>query len=233
MLRAVTADQALVGQVRATLAAAGDPQRALGQQRYLKSALPFHGVPVPRVRALTRPLLRVHPPVDARGWEATIRELWDGATHREEWYAALVVCRSPAAADWQTPDRLDLYRHLITTGAWWDVVDEIAVHLVGGVLQRDRTPVTAVLHRWAISPDLWLRRTAVLCQLRHRGQTDTTLLRSAIEANVDDDSFWLRKAIGWALRQHALVDPGWVRAEVDRLQGRLSGLSQREALRHL
>ncbi len=78
-----------------------------------------------------------------------------------------------------------------------------------------------------------MRRTSVICQLRHQADTDTDLLRFAIEANVDDTSFWLRKAIGWSLREYAKTDPDWVRAEVDRLGPRLSGLSRREALKHL
>ena len=73
----------------------------------------------------------------------------------------------------------------------------------------------------------------MLCQLNHRADTDADLLRDVVEANVDDRSFWLRKAIGWALREHAKTDPEWVRAEVDRLGDRLSGLSRREATEHL
>jgi 3-methyladenine DNA glycosylase AlkD len=73
----------------------------------------------------------------------------------------------------------------------------------------------------------------VLCQLPHKADTDAALLRDVVEANVDDTSFWLRKAIGWALREYAKTDPDWVRAEVARLDGRISGLSRREALKHL
>ena len=119
------------------------------------------------------------------------------------------------------------------TGAWWDVVDDVATHLVGDVLSHHRPAATPVIRAWATGEDLWLRRTAVICQVGHKADTDVELLRLAIEANVDDPSFWLRKAIGWALRQHARTDPDWVRAEVDRLGDRLSGLSRREALKHL
>ncbi len=86
------------------------------------------------------------------------------------------------------------------------------------------------MRAWARDDDLWVRRTAVLSQLAHGGATDTALLHDVVEANVDDTSFWLRKAIGWALRQHARTDPDWVRAEVELLGDRLSGLSRREAL---
>jgi 3-methyladenine DNA glycosylase AlkD len=73
----------------------------------------------------------------------------------------------------------------------------------------------------------------VLSQLRHRAATDTDLLHDVIEPNLDDRSFWLRKAIGWALREYSRTDPAWVRAEVDLLGDRLSGLSRREATRRL
>ena len=73
----------------------------------------------------------------------------------------------------------------------------------------------------------------MLCQLGRRTDTDLELLQHVVESNVDDPSFWLRKAIGWALRDLARADPDWVRGEVDRLDGRLSPLSRREALKHL
>ena len=143
--------------------------------------------------------------------------LWDDATHREQRYAALAFARHRRARAWLDVAALDLHRHLVVTGAWWDLVDEIAQHLVGPVLADHRVATTPVIRRWATDADLWVRRTAVICQLRHRADTDVVLLRHAIDANVDDTTFWLRKAIGWALRQYARTDPDWVRAEVDRL----------------
>ena len=222
-----------VAGIRAALAAAGDPERAAGQQRYMKSAMPYRGVTSPEVRRVLRPFLAAFHPADRDSWEADVRELWDGATHREEWYAAIAVARHRAARAWQDVDTLPLHRHLIVTGAWWDVVDEIAAHLVGACLAADRARVTPVLRAWAVEDDLWLRRTAVLAQLRHKGDTDLELLSDAIDVNLDDTSFWLRKAIGWALREHARTDPDWVRAFVAARADRLSGLSRREALKHL
>ncbi len=121
----------------------------------------------------------------------------------------------------------------MVTGAWWDHVDEVAAHLVGGVLAGHRPEVTPVMRAWARDDDLWVRRTAVLSQLRHQADTDTALLHDVVEANLDDRSFWLRKAIGWALREYSWTNPVWVRAEVDLLGERLSGLSRREATRRL
>ena len=222
-----------LGQLRTELATAGDPQKAEQQQRYMKSAMPYHGVAAPELRALLRPHLRAFAPADRADWERTVRTFWDGATHREEWYAAIALARHRSARDWQDAASLDLHRHLVVTGAWWDVVDETAQHLVGACLLADRSRVTEVVRRWAVDDDLWVRRTSVICQIAHGPDVDRDLLTHAIECNLDDPSFWLRKAIGWALRQHARVDPAWVRAYVDALGDRLSGLSRREATKHL
>jgi 3-methyladenine DNA glycosylase AlkD len=199
----------------------------------MKSAMPYHGLTAPELRALLRPHLRSFAPADRADWERTVRAFWDGSTYREEWYAAIALGRHRVARSWQDRGTLDLYRHLVVTGAWWDVVDETAQHLVGACLLADRSQVTPVLRAWAVDDDPWLRRTAVICQLAHGDDVDRDLLSFAIEQNLDDTSFWLRKAIGWALRQHARVEPDWVRAYVDSLGGRLSGLSRREATKHL
>ena len=226
-------DRDLLAQIRVALAEAGDPDRAQAQQAYMKSALPYYGVALPQLRKLVRSLLNAHPVTDRAVWDATVREMYDDAGYREDRYAAIVLARHRMARAWQDPDTLDLYRHLVVTGAWWDLVDETASHLVGGVLASHRGEVTPVMRAWAVDGDTWLRRTAVLCQLRHAADTDTALLHQVIADNVDDRSFWLRKAIGWALRQYSRTDPDWVRREVDALGPGLSGLSRREALRNL
>ena len=225
----------LVTEIREVLAAAGDPERARAQQAYMKSAMPFHGIGAPALKALLRPLLA--DPAYRMGsreeWEATVRELWDGATHREERYAALALTGHRTCRAWQDPQALPLYEHLVATGAWWDLVDPVASDRVGPILLRFPEEVAPVVRRWAVGDDLWLRRTAILSQLKAGERTDTGLLHDCIEPNLDDSSFWIRKAIGWALRSYARSDPAWVRAEVARCGPRLSGLSRREALKHL
>jgi 3-methyladenine DNA glycosylase AlkD len=225
----------LVTEIREVLAAVGDPERARAQQAYMKSAMPFRGIGSPALKALLRPVLAdpAYRITDRQEWEATVRELWDGATHREERYAAIALTDHRAYRAWQDPHALPLYEHLVTTGAWWDLVDPVASERVGPILLRDPERVAPVVRGWASSDDLWLRRAAIISQLKARERTDTSLLRACVEVNLDDPSFWIRKAIGWALRQYARTDPTWVRAEVERWGPRLSGLSRREALRHL
>lgn len=227
----------LVEDLRRRIAEAGDPTRAPRMQAYMKSALPYRGVASVPFRVLTREVVTAHPLPDRPAWEAVVRELWDHAEYREEWYAALAVARHPLYRGYQDVDTLALYRHLIVSGAWWDVVDDIASHLVGDILAADPVQVTPVVRAWAVDDDLWLRRTAVICQLGRKGETDVDLLRFALTANLEGSphgrEFFIRKAVGWALRQNARTDPAWTRAFVAEHEARLSGLSRREALKHL
>ena len=225
----------VVDAVRTALAGAGDPERAAGQQAYMKSSMPYRGLTSPELRALLRPILAdpAHGFEERDDWELAVRDLWDGATHREERYAATALTGYRAYREWQDPDAVPLYRHLIVTGAWWDHVDEVASNRIGPILLSHKAIMTPVVRGWATDADLWLRRTAIISQLTFKDRTDLALLRDAIEANLEDTSFWIRKAIGWALRQHARTDPDWVRATVAEYDDRLSGLSRREALKHL
>jgi 3-methyladenine DNA glycosylase AlkD len=226
-----------VAGIRTALAAAGDPDRAARQQAYMKSALPYRGLSSPELRALLRPILAEHRVESRAAWEEAVRELWDDATHREEWYAAIALLRHRHYRAWVDPDLLPLLRHLVETGAWWDVVDEVAAHLVGGVLAGYRPVVTPVVRSWGSEDHLWVRRTAVLAQLRHRADTDTDLLRDVLDANLEGTAygseFFVRKAVGWALRAYGDTDPAWVLAYVREHEDGLSGLSRREALKHL
>ena len=227
----------LVRVVRERVAAAGDPERAEPMRAYMKSAMPFRGVASAPLAALCRATFDEHPLPDRDAWESAVRELWDSATYREERYAAMALTRHRAYRELQDPATLDLYRHLVLSGAWWDFVDSLASHNVGDVLAAYPAAVTPVVRTWSVDDDMWLRRTAMLCQLRRKADTDVDLLRDALEANLEDSrhgrEFFIRKALGWALRQHARVDPDWVRAFVSEHGDRMSGLSRREALRHL
>lgn len=221
----------VVAQVRGLVRAAGDAERAAAQQAYMKSAMPFRGITSPQLRALLRPALAERIGERAE-WERAVRMLYDGAQFREERYAALGLLRHRAYRDWRDPAVMPLVRHLVVTGAWWDLVDD-AAHVVAEVRLRDPAGEAARLRAWAREPDRWLRRAAIIGQLRATERTDTDLLRDVVDANLDDPDFFVRKAIGWALRDYSTTAPDWVRAFVAEREGRMSPLSRREALKRL
>ena len=108
---------------------------------------------------------------------------------------------------------IPLHEHMAVTGAWWDHVDEIAHHIAD---LHDAHPVETAhdVRRWSTSDDMWLRRLSIISQLGRRDRVDTELLTEVIEPNMGDTEFFIRKAIGWALRDYAKVDPDWVRTFV-------------------
>lgn len=221
---------AIVAALRADFAEAGDPARAAAMRAYMKERFPFFGIPAGARRKGQRAFWNrtAGGPPDRAALLPLVRRLWR-EPEREFQYAAM---------DWLdrrarhlTPDDLPVIEELISTRSWWDTVDILASHLAGGILRRHRDLASAKVGEWLDSGELWLQRTALLCQLKWKTDTDRDLLALAIDRTRDSPEFFLRKAIGWALREYAKTDPGWVRAYVDRTPN-LSPLSRREALKH-
>lgn len=201
-------------------------------QRYMKSALPYHGVPLPALRAICRDLFAKVHFVDRGDWERATRAIWSGAQYREEWYAALILTGHRAARPFQTPDALPLYEQLIVDGAWWDVVDDVAIHRVGPILRAFPELLKPTMRKWANDPNLWKRRASIICQVGSKEASDFPLMQDCIAPSISSREFFLRKGIGWALREYAKVNPEAVIAYVHAHTGELSPLSKREALRH-
>jgi len=218
----------LTAAVRSALRAAADPSLAPGQQAYMKSAMPFLGVRVPEVRRITRAVVRELGVRAPSALAAASTELWDGATHREERYAATgLLALRPLVGD---ATQVPLYEHMARTGAWWDHVDELAHRMSE---QHDAHPAAtaALVRRWSGDESLWIRRLAILSQLGRKERTDLELLAEVVEPHRADPEFFVRKAIGWALREVSYVDPGWVLRYVDTHE--LLPLSRKEALRRI
>ena len=144
--------------------------------------------------------------------------------------------RSNVARTWRdfiVPDSMPLYRRLIEEGAWWDFVDEVAAHLVGTVLLHNRKEIAPLMDQWIDDADMWIRRAAIISQLKHKDRTDHVRLFRYSLAQAAEKDFFIRKAIGWALRQYAYTAPERVRDFITRNRGKLSPLTYREASRVL
>lgn len=197
---------------------------------YLKTDTPFYGAQKAVRQPVHRDAVRRFPPADRGEYRQAVLALW-GQPHREERYIAIEYARS--FPRYITLSSIPLYRKMIVEGAWWDYVDSLAIHLVGQVLFTQRDAMTPKIRAWIDDPDMWLRRSAIIGQIGHKGATDTELLFEACARRMHETEFFIRKAIGWALRDYARSNPSAVTAFVLQHRDQLSGLSFREATKHL
>lgn len=223
----------LLRALRTALAAAGDPVKAPQMQAYMKSAMPYHGVHLPEARRIFRRVFADHDLPSAAHWQRDVLGIWRHATHREERYGAIALSGHQRAAAYQTPEALPMYEEMIVTGAWWDYVDDIASHRIGDLLRQHPRELREAMLAWSRCDDTWKRRTSIICQLSYKTDTDLKLLYACIEPSLDSTEFFLRKAIGWALRQYAWTNPREVVRYVQAHRERLSPLSKREALKNV
>lgn len=223
---------ALVTAVRAGLAESADAELAEPMRAYMKSEMPYRGVPNPVRQTVTKRVFAEFPLPDKASWLDAVLTLWREATYREERYCAIALAAYPPHTRWREPDVLPVYEEMIVSGAWWDYVDELAIRHVGPLLAEHRAAVTPILRTWTVDPDRWKRRTSIICQIKAKTDTDLDLLTAAVEANATESDFFLRKGIGWALREYGKTDPTWVADFVD-AHPDLSPLSRREATRRL
>ena len=215
-----------------TLTVEANPDRARQQQAYMKSEIPYFGLRVPRCRRIAHEVLRDFPPQNSQAWVSSILQLWRDATHREERYVAIELLLHKNFAHWLVSDQLPVLEEMVVTGAWWDYVDALAIRGAGTMLANDPIQTKSILYKWATDQNFWKRRVAILAQLKSKTNTDVDLLSECIKPSIGHSEFFLRKGIGWALREYSKTDPDWVKEFVERHPD-LSDLSRREALRHL
>lgn len=227
----MTSIDTLVEEVRLALRKAAEPAKAATMRAYMKSSMPFLGVQAGPRRAVLRQVFTANPLESAPEWRRAVLRLWREAEYREERYAAIQLTGHSRYRDFQTLYTIPMYEEMIVTGAWWDLVDELATHRIGGLLAAYPETMRPLMLEWAHDKDLWKRRTAILSQNRFKERTDTALLYACIEPSLSDNDFFARKAIGWALREYAKTNPDEVLRYV-RAKG-ISGLSRREALKNI
>ena len=208
------------------LNSAADPIRAEGMSAYMKHQFSFIGIPTPIRRKLIK---RVEVAAIQQCGEADLLQLaqalWKQPEREYHYCAIELLIRAQAKLSLAA---LPLIEQLICTQSWWDSVDTLASKVVGELARREPALI-ALLDQWQTSPQLWLRRTAIIYQLGWKTSTDASRLFQACRVNAADTDFFIRKAIGWALRQYARTDATAVIDFVE--QTPLSALSRRAALK--
>ncbi|OCT10521.1 DNA alkylation repair protein [Paenibacillus pectinilyticus] len=208
------------------LRAHADVANASSMEAYMKNYFPLLGIRNPARVALTKQFTKEHGIPKGEEAVQVAQELW-ALPEREFAYTAIMMLlqvRKTVKAE-----HIDLLEHFIVTNSWWDSVDTIADHLIGYHFQRFPELIPAYVAKWLASDNMWLQRTAILFQLKYKKKTDVTLLFHCITVMADSKEFFIRKAIGWALREYSKTDAAAVQSFVASTE--LSPLSVREALK--
>jgi len=206
-----------------------DVNKAPQMQAYMKTNQPFYGVQSKLRKQIFRDAIKEYPIQSREEWENVIIELWNGR-HREEMYQALEVAER--YKNYHDESSWTLFVILLRGATNWDTVDWISSNLIGQLVNEYRH-FEIELWEWSGDQNLWVRRASLLAHLKHKKMTNTKLLSDTILKLAHEKEFFIRKAIGWVLRQYSNTDPDWVSQFVKYHQNKLSGLSKREALKTL
>jgi 3-methyladenine DNA glycosylase AlkD len=215
----------------AVLVPLGTTERAAGEKKYLKSDLEFLGVTVPAVRRAAKAWLRERPGLKRGELRSLVGELWGRGVNEARRFAIELVTRR---SDLLRAADMKLLERLLRASHTWAYVDALAVHVVGSLVERYRG-LDRELDRWAGDRDFWIRRAAMLALLLplRDGAGDWDRFTVYADAMLDEKEFFIRKAIGWILRETSKKRPQLVIEFVDGRIERIAGLTLREACRHL
>lgn len=224
-------DDELMGidELRDGLVAIANPEKAPGMAAYMKDKFVYLGCSAGDRRIVSKPILKAAKTMDPDELLDLADALWS-EPEREFHYVGMDVLR--AGAKNLRAEDLARVEALVIKTPWWDTVDSLAVHTVGTMV-TSHPELVHDMDEWIESDDVWIVRTAILHQLMYKERTDTNRLFTYCEMRMDHTDFFIRKAIGWALRHYARTDGEAVKAFVAANEDALSGLSKREALKHL
>ena len=207
--------------------AIADAEKAPAMEQYMRNQFAFYGLPSPLRQQLQNTFIKKNGLPKNDNFSKIIHNAWQ-LPQREMQYAALFIMEKciknlPITA-------IALFEELIVEKSWWDTIDYIAPSLVGTHFQRFPETRDETLTKWMLSGNFWLQRSCLIFQLKYKEQTDEALLFELCRQLADEKEFFIRKAIGWALRQYARTAPDAVKHFVDNTD--LQALSKKEALKH-
>ncbi len=206
-----------------------NPEDAVQKQRYMKTDQKFYGVRTPVIRHMVKDTLKEYGNLSRDDYSVVISELWSGI-YREEMYSAIFIAES--VTKYIDKTSLPIYEEMIYTSTNWDLLDGIASHLISPLILKHRE-LEKELERWSRSTHLWTRRASILAFLHHKEQANLPLLEKLILSLAADKEFFIRKAIGWILRDMSYKHPEWVRNFIDTHENELSPLSKKEGMKAL
>jgi 3-methyladenine DNA glycosylase AlkD len=221
----------MVTEIDDDLRSRGTPERAVQEKRYLKSALDHYGTTMPAIQTVAKAFYRQHPEIDHDDLVALVHALWATPVHERR---MIVVELLDLYADRLQRGDMVLLERLLRESQTWALVDGLSASVVGGLVER-YPRVATTLDRWAKDDDFWIRRSAMLALLGplRRGEGDFDRFTRYADAMLEEKEFFIRKAIGWVLRETAKKRPAMVYAWVLPRAKRASGVTLREAVKPL
>jgi len=205
-----------------------NPAIAAPMEAYMRNKFPFLGIKTPERNRLTKEFWAKRGIPTGDDLLEVVQLLWELPEREFQNVAMAFLGKHGKRAN---KEDIDTFEQLVVTKSWWDTVDYLASHTMGDQLAKYPELIPDYPERWIGSDDFWLRRTALLYQLRYKERTDVGRLFEYIERCKDENEFFIRKAIGWALREYSKTDGDAVRRFVEKTP--LAPLSVREALKHI
>ncbi|MFH1050042.1 MAG: DNA alkylation repair protein [bacterium] len=205
-----------------------DSKNAVFMKKYMREQFDYFGMKSQIRSDLYKSFLKEYglPPLE--NLNEYVRYLWEKSERDFQYTAMFIVTRLFKKAD---ENLIDLLEYMITNKSWWDTVDYIAARLVGDYFIKYPEQIIPVTEKWMASGNMWLQRSALLFQLKYKKNTDEKLLYNYIERLAEHKDFFIRKAIGWALREYSKTNPKSVEKFIK--SHTLSPLSVKEGLRRI
>lgn len=222
--------RAYISAIEEEFAKHANAERAAGAKAYMRDQFDYYGLSTPIRRAAEKAFHASHPSPPIGAMASIVHTLWK-KPQRELQYFAMELCYQYRKSF--PPEWMSLFEFMITHKSWWDTVDYIAPKLVASYFQLYPEMIGKKTTAWMKSENIWLMRTALVFQNLHKKKTDEKLLFALISDCMDQEDFFIRKAIGWSLRQYARTNPAAVKKFVKANEKLLSELSKKEALKHI
>lgn len=218
----------MLSELESAFVSRSDLSRAHAMSSYMKGKFAFYGIPAAERRDIQKRIFNLYKP-------GSFEELLDLARHfwsrkEREWHYAAIDLLAANKKKWKVElgDSLEFF---LKNNAWWDSVDGFTSQVVAPYFKKFPERKSYWIRRWMLSDTMWLRRVSLIHQLKERTNTDTDLLAECILLNADSKEFFIQKAIGWALREYAKVNPEWVLRFLE--INELKSLSKREAVKNI
>jgi 3-methyladenine DNA glycosylase AlkD len=214
--------------LKLAFAAAENPGNALQQKAYLRNQFDFFGLKSPEQTELRRHFLKKHGMPETDNLPGLIREMWQQPEREFQYFGMMLTDKYIRKTE---AGFIDVLEFMVTTKSWWDTVDYIAAGLMGAHFKRFPEQIPAYTEKWMASGNIWLQRSALLFQLKYKKDTDIKLMFNLIKRLANENEFFIRKAIGWVLREYSKTNPEIVVGFVE--THTLKPLSKREALKRI